>query len=364
MAEAVKAVVGEVWQPTETKRLRLHEIRDAWRHMTPHTYLERRSVAPELHSAYSRNRFKSKGKDDPIYLAHYDVEIKRTANRYCKLWVRIPYRPRSPIWLPLRMSKRAESVLFASKLRDSKLVAGRNGRFWMHFTVTREVTPIQPQAVLAVDLGEKRLATTVLLTKEGFREPRFYGKQARGIRRHYAWLRRRLGERKLLRVIRKVKDTERRKTNTLCHQISHAIVTQAKQNNAVIVLGDLKDIRKRAKGKRMNRIVSGMPYFKLTEQVRYKAAWEGISVFKISERDTSKTCHRCGSMNTSRLVQSVLECHGCGLVYNADLNGAVNIAKRFWEQAFQNGATGSTPVTLPEPNLRAHDEERSYKTKR
>jgi putative transposase len=132
----------------------------------------------------------------------------------------------------------------------------------------------------------------------------------------------------------------------------------------VIVLGDLKDIRKRAKGKRMNRIVSGMPYFKLTEQVRYKAAWEGISVFKISERDTSKTCHRCGSMNTSRLVQSVLECHGCGLVYNADLNGAVNIAKRFWEQAFQNGATGSTPVTLPEPNLRAHDEERSYQTKR
>jgi alpha-D-ribose 1-methylphosphonate 5-phosphate C-P lyase len=39
----------------------------------------------------------------------------------------------------------------------------------------------------------------------------------------------------LLRVIRKVKDTERKKINTLCHQISHAIVEQAKANNAIIV---------------------------------------------------------------------------------------------------------------------------------
>ena len=364
MGEAVRAVVGEVWQPTIAKKLRLHEIVQAWRHMTQHMYVERRSVAPELHSAYPRNRFKSKGKDDPVYFAHYDLMLKRNENKHCKVWVRIPYRPHNPVWLPLRMSKQAEAHLFASRLRDSKLVAGHDGRLWMHFTVTREVTAIQPRAVLAVDLGEKRLATTVLLTKEGFREPRFYGKRARGIRRHYAWLRRRLGERKLLRVIRKVKDTERRKVNTLCHQISHAVVAQAKANNAAIVLGDLKDIRKRAKGKRMKRIVSGMPYFKLTEQIKYKAAWERIPVFKISERDTSKTCYRCGSTDTNRLVQSVLECHSCGLVYNADLNGAMNIAKRFWEQAFQNGATGSTPVTLPEPNLRTHDEERSYQTKR
>jgi hypothetical protein len=33
-------------------------------------------------------------------------------------------------------------------------------------------------------------------------------------------------------------------------------------------------------------------------------------------------------------------------------------------EPFQDGATGSTLLTLPEPNLRAHDEERSYQTKR
>ncbi len=359
MPSAVKAVVAEVWQPTKAKTVRLNEILDSWRRMIQLTYKERRLIAPELSSAYARNRFKSKGADDPAYLAHYDLQLERRATRHCKVWVCIPYKPRKAIWLPLRMSKQAEACLFASKLHDSKIVSGRDGRFWMHFTVTRQVTPIQPRAVLAVDLGEKRLATTVLIDQTGFKEPRFYGRQARGIRRHYAWLRKRLGERRLLRVIRKVKDTERRKINTLCHQVSHEIVTQAKAKNAVIVLGDLKGIRSRARGRRMNRILSAMPYHKLTQQIGYKAAWEGITVMRLSERGTSKTCHRCGSMNTIRIKQPMFECRACGLIYNADLNGAMNIAKRFWEHAFQNGATGSWPLTLPERNLNANDEERS-----
>jgi transposase len=109
----------------------------------------------------------------------------------------------------------------------------------------------------------------------------------------------------------------------------------------------------------MNRILSSMPYYKLTRQIEYKAAWEGVTVINLSERGTSKTCHRCGSMNTSRVVQSVFQCHDCGLVYNADLNGAVNIAKRVWEQRFHAGAAGSPLITLPERNLSVDDEERS-----
>jgi IS605 OrfB family transposase len=208
-------------------------------------------------------------------------------------------------------------------------------------------------------LGEKRLATTVLLDSDGFREPRFYGKRARGIRRHYAWLRRRLGERKLLPVIRRVKDTESRKINTLCHQISRVIVEQARANNAIIAVGDLKGIRQRAKGRRMNRLISSMPNDKLSSQLDYKAAWKGVPVIKINERGTSKTCHRCSSTKTMRVVQSVFQCRSCGLVYNADLNGAMNIAKRAWEHCFQAGAGGSPLLTLPERGLIVNDEERS-----
>ena len=151
-----------------------------------------------------------------------------------------------------------------------------------------------PSTVLAVDLGERYIATSVVIAKGIIKNPRFYGKQVRGIRRHYCWLRKRLGKRKLLSVIKRLGSTEKRKVNAVLHKISRDIVDEAKEQNAYITIGELKGIRKSAKGRRMNRIVSNMPYYKLTQMIIYKAEWEGIQVVKVSERYTSKTCHSCG----------------------------------------------------------------------
>ena len=170
--------------------------------------------------------------------------------------------------------------------------------------------------------------------------PKFYGKRARGIRRHYAWLRKRLGEKKLLRVIKQVGHTEKRKINDLCHKIADNIVEQAKEHNALIVVGSLKGIRKRArnKGKRLRRIVDHMPYHKLTEYIKYKASWRGIAVVLANEDYSSQECHKCGGRGKRR-ARGLFKCK-CGLEYNADLNGAINIGKRFLDHAFRNGVVG------------------------
>ncbi|MFN4336157.1 MAG: IS200/IS605 family accessory protein TnpB-related protein [Candidatus Nitrosocaldus sp.] len=96
------------------------------------------------------------------------------------------------------------------------------------------------------------------------KRPRFYGREVRGIRRHYNWLR--LGERRLLNVIRKIGSKEKGRVDAILHKISRAIVDEAKELRAIIIIGDLKGIKDRAKGKgkRMNRIVSNMPYHSLT----------------------------------------------------------------------------------------------------
>lgn len=121
---------------------------------------------------------------------------------------------------------------------------------------------LNPKNVLAVDLGEKHIATTVLLRDCAFMNPRFYGERVRGLRRHYAWLRKRLQERKALDTIRKVND--------ILHKISREIVDEAVSEQAFIVLGDLRGIRQRSKGRRMNRIVANMPYFKLSSYIAHK----------------------------------------------------------------------------------------------
>jgi len=41
-------------------------------------------------------------------------------------------------------------------------------------------------------------------------------------------------------------------------------------------------------------------------------------------RNTSKTCHKCGYV--TQVKGRMFKCPRCGVVYNRDLNGAINIA--------------------------------------
>ena len=176
-----------------------------------------------------------------------------------------------------------------------------------------------------MDLGERTIATTVLLSNGVVSHPHFYGRKVRGLRRHYAWLRKRLGERKALDTIRKIKDTERRKVDAVLHKISRDVVDEAERCSAIIVLGDLTGIRQRTrgKGKRFNRIVGGMPFYRLTQMITYKASLKGILVVTASEAYTSRNCRVCGCEG-ERKTQGLFVCRHHG-EYNADLNGAINI---------------------------------------
>jgi len=174
-----------------------------------------------------------------------------------------------------------------------------------------------------------RILDYVLLSNGIVSHPHFYGRKVRGLRRHYAWLRKRLGEKKALATIRKIKDTEKRKVNAILHKISRDIVDEAERENVIIVLGDLTGIRQKAKGKgkRFNRIVGGMPFYRLTQMITYKATLKGILVVTTSEAYTSRNCHVCG-LEGDRKAQGLFACSRHG-EYNADLNGAINIGLKF-----------------------------------
>ena len=70
-------------------------------------------------------------------------------------------------------------------------------------------------------------------------------------------------------MIKRLGKTKKRKINAMLHKISSVAVNVTKENGAVIVLGNLKWIRS-VKGKLLNRIVSTMPYYKLTQYIFYK----------------------------------------------------------------------------------------------
>ncbi|MDO8538280.1 MAG: transposase [archaeon] len=281
-----------------------------------------------------------------LYLYAQSIRIKKTENKLSKFWMKIPiYKVFGGIWIALQFSKKYENLLENGKLKSS-IVSKKNGNYYVYLCLEKDVQIMDNyQNILAVDLGEKVMATVCGSFDKG--RPRFFGREVRGIRRHYAWLYKRLGERRLLKKIKSIGQTEKRKVDSVLHKISSQIVKLAEQNNAIIVLGELKGIRKSAKGKKMRRIVSSMPYHKLTHYIEYKANWAGIAVKRINEKNTSKTCSNCGQLGI-RKTQGSFVCHGCGYQANADHNGAKNILKRSLEYISKDGAIGYAQKFLKE----------------
>jgi len=280
-------------------------------------------------------------KEYPLSIRKDVIKVHKKETKLVKYWIRIPVAgKRGGIWLPVKPHCEFPDNY---EICESKVVK-KKGKFFIYVVIKKEVELKSTySSILAVDIGERVIATAVLSVNP---RPLFYGREIRGVRRHYAWLRRRLGEKKLLKKIKEIGSKERRVVDYYLHKISRELVCLAHQHNALILLGDLKGIGESAKskGRRMRRIVSNMPYYRLTKYIEYKANWLGIKVVKIKENGTSKTCPKCGSKG-KRPYQGLFICSNCGYKANADFVGAQNILKRFEEYISSNGAVVTQPET-------------------
>lgn len=310
------------------------------------SYKALKILYPHVPSYYRREAcgFKPKSVNEPLHVPNDMFRIVHAKSRW---FIRILGLDRKIIWLPFHV--RASCVIDSSKIVTSQIIM-RGDRAMLHLVVKQDIELNHSySSVLGVDLGERFPATTVLLRGDGAckASPHFYGKSIRGVRRKYAYLRKRLGKKKRIKQVNRM-DREQRIVSDHLHKISRSIVNEAKANNAIIVLGDLKGIQRASRGrqKTFKRIVNEMPYYRLTKYITYKANWLGIPVVTMSEYGTSRTCHFCNSEG-KRVRQGLFKCPSCGHQYNADYNGAFNLAKRFFGYSLKNGAQGFVPETKP-----------------
>jgi IS605 OrfB family transposase len=206
------------------------------------------------------------------------------------------------------------------EVRECKLLRGEDGEWYVNITVQKQARLKRKYAtVLPVDMGIRKLATTI---EDG--RPRFYGKEVRTIRGRYYRLRRSAGKPS---IIKKWRHAEQVSVRHEVHTITRRIIQQAKRANAIIAVGDLKGIRDDdARGRRFNRRLGSQPFYLFKQMLTYKANWEGIRVLTVPEAYTSQMCSRCGVRG--HRVRGRFSCLNCGLVCDADVNGAWNIAKR------------------------------------
>lgn len=209
--------------------------------------------------------------------------------------------------------------------------------------------------VRAIDLGIINLASVA--DNQG--DSKIYsGKQALAVQHYFnsriarvqSKLTKQFPKRHKSKCLNNLQQKKKRQINQIIHTISRQIVDDAKRDKiSVIVIGEITDIRKDANHRRTNnQKLHSWSFSKLTQQIEYKSSLSGIRFVRVSEENTSKTCSCCNNIRKSnRITRGMYKCKFCGRVINADVNGAVNILKKYL-QLFpkENRSIGSVAQPL------------------
>ena len=220
--------------------------------------------------------------------------------------------------------------------------------------------PVKPRkeiALVGIDLGIRRDAFLAVISDRGVIDQRAItnehikstkanldklSKRYSALQKH-AQRERNKGRRSdgKFKLLREIRDHRQSLKLEICNQLSAEIVKYIQHLeldlnlDVYIVLGKLKGIRdshNKGNGKKqLRKLIHSWSYGTLTSMLQYKLANIGYSKRLLIKKEsyTSKRCWKCGTRG-QRVTQTKFYCSydGCYWRGNADLNGAINIAKR------------------------------------
>ena len=254
--------------------------------------------------------------------------------------LRIPIKPKKYFYVKLH--KRARRFL-----SDATLKLGSVTLTACTVTVVFEKTAMvmEPKGYVAYDTNERSI-DGASIEDEGFSAKTYdlsrvcevkhgFFERVRKVQAKYA-----KDRRVCKKIQRKWFAKQNNKVNSILHQVSAEIVTQARERNHGIILEDLKHIRKSVNrkvlgtnrfngkiqrvskhSKRLKRRLNSWSFRRLQTFIEYKAKWEGVKVIYTSPKNTSKFCSICGCVIEPREQN----CPKCGI--NRHLNACLNLLK-------------------------------------
>ena len=199
-----------------------------------------------------------------------------------------------------------------------------------------ETIDLDPDKVMGVDLGVKRIAATF----DGGNCVTYSGKLIRSLIRlrnkmnaetQMKLSRLKKGGRKSQRIKyahRKVVRRIDNKIKDILHKTSRTMVNEAIQGKvSTLVFGDCSDIHNQTNlGHVNNQQVQQSPEQKLRNYVQYKFESVGGIVATVPEHYTTQTCPRCGHRHKPQT--RMYHCPICDFIYDRDGVGAVNLRSR------------------------------------
>jgi putative transposase len=344
LLESFRTMVNHSIQAGAEKNLtsRLSLQREAYHHLSGfhlHTWYGLSAV--EVATAILKNYRKARRRRRNVRMPRATKLMAKLGNQGYKVVngkLRIPIRPREYFYVPLH--KRAVQLLSDASIKLGSVTVTAC-MVSVAFSRTAEIT--EPKGYVAYDTDERSIDGARMqdgkLCSESYDLSRVsearhgYFERVRRVQAKYS------SDRRVARKIqRRWFANQNNKVNTVLHQVSSAIVKEARNSGQGIILEDLKNIRvavnKKVLGlnrfsgktqmisrhsKELKRRLNSWSYRKLQSFIEYKALWEGVKVIKVSPRNTSRVCAVCGCVMRD-LKAKTLECCGVNRHVNACLN--------------------------------------------
>ena len=178
--------------------------------------------------------------------------------------------------------------------------------------------------IMGIDLGIK--CPAVSYCSDG--SVKFYGngRKNKYMRRHYAYLRKKLQTSKKIKAVKRINNKEQRIMRDIDHKISHDIIKEAVTHNVKIIkLEQLSNIRSTTRTSRKNNhSLHNWSFYRLAQFIKYKAKLAGIKVEYVNPAYTSQRCPICGNIQHANDRNYTCK---CGFHIHRDLLGAMNIER-------------------------------------
>ena len=237
-------------------------------------------------------------------------------------------------------SKLKKLVNFSS-IKMIKIRKANKEKYKMEMIYEKEEKAPHGLNVMAIDLGLDNLATctnmnnneTLIVAGENLKSK--IGYINKEIERLQGIQMKKEGSKKYKNTKRIKKLYEKRKnySNTYMHKASRMVIEYAKENECDrIIIGDIKNIKQKMK---KNKRFVQMPIQSLVQKITYKAQLEGIEVILIKENYTSgvssldKEEINKENYNKERRIERGLFKTNEGKIINADINGSLNILRKY-----------------------------------
>ncbi|MDJ0574012.1 MAG: transposase [Xenococcaceae cyanobacterium MO_234.B1] len=235
---------------------------------------------------------------------------------------------------PIRASNYHRGQLKGQKPTSAQVCLHRDGYWYVHIQLKSEAPKTQnTNNVIGVDFGRRDIAVTST-------NKSWSGKEIQETRDKYSRVRASLQRkasqgtrstrRRARQILKRLSGRERRYQTWLNHNISKAIIAEAKTSQSFVSIEDLTGIRERTNQKPRNkterRRSNSWAFYQLRTFIEYKGIKEGVEVIPVNPAYTSKTCHCC--LHIGLRSNKSFKCTNsrCGWIGDADENGSKMIA--------------------------------------